>query len=99
MISWQSLHIEVYRDSHDQASTSGDGDQTRAAARELDDQQGSAAADATATMIVYPIPAGLFSPRGRSSKLRQVSAHRRPREAASTTISGCTSGERSCLGN
>jgi hypothetical protein len=27
MILWQSLHVEVYRDTHDQASTSGDGDQ------------------------------------------------------------------------
>jgi hypothetical protein len=27
MILWKSLHIEVYRDTHDQASTSGDGDQ------------------------------------------------------------------------
>jgi hypothetical protein len=27
MILWQSLRIEVYRDTHDQASTSGDGDQ------------------------------------------------------------------------
>jgi hypothetical protein len=46
-------------------------------------------------MIVYSIPAGLFSPRGRSPKFGRC---RRtdpalPREAASTTISGCTSGE------
>jgi hypothetical protein len=27
MISWKSLQVEVYRDTHDQASTSGDGDQ------------------------------------------------------------------------
>ena len=27
MISWKSLHVEVYRDTHDQAGTSGDGDQ------------------------------------------------------------------------
>jgi hypothetical protein len=27
MILWKSLHVEVYRDTHDQASTSGDGDQ------------------------------------------------------------------------
>ena len=27
MISWKSLQVEVYRDTDDQASTSGDGDQ------------------------------------------------------------------------
>jgi hypothetical protein len=27
MILWQSLHVEVYGDTDDQASTSGDGDQ------------------------------------------------------------------------
>jgi hypothetical protein len=45
-----------------------------------------------ATMIVYPIPVGLFSPLGRSPKLdrcRRTDAAL-PREAASTTISGCT---------
>jgi hypothetical protein len=43
-------------------------------------------------MIVYPTPAGLFSPLGRSPKLdrcRRTDAAL-PREAASTTISGCT---------
>ena len=48
--------------------------------------------DAAATMIVYPTPAGLFSPRVRWPELDRC---RRtdpalPREAASTTISGCT---------
>jgi hypothetical protein len=100
MISWKSLHVEVYRDTHDQASTSGDGDQhellggswmiSRVVPRRM----------RRSPMIVYPIQAGLFSPRGRSPKLGRC---RRtdpalPREAASTTISGCTSGEPSCSG-
>ena len=53
MILWQSLHIEVYRDTHDQASTSGDGDQHQLLRGALFDQQGSAVPDAAATMLVY----------------------------------------------
>ena len=92
MILWQSLHVEVYRDTDDQASTSVDGDQhellrgswmiSRVVPRRM----------RRPPMIVYPIPVGLFSPRGRSPKLDRC---RRtdpalPREAASTKISGCT---------
>ena len=92
MISWKSLQVEVYRDTDDQASTSGDGDQhellrgswmiSRVVPRRM----------RRPPMIVYPIPAGLFSPRGRSPKLDRC---RRtdpalPREAASTTISGAS---------
>jgi len=100
MISWKSLHIEVYRDTHDQASTSGDGDQHELLRGSWMMSQGSAAPDAAATMIVYPIPAGLFSPRGRSPKLDRCprTDPALPREAATATISGSTSGEPSCLG-
>ena len=50
-------------------------------------------------MIVYPIPVGLFSRRGRSPKIARC--RRRTdcaaEEAASTTISGGVSGEPSSL--
>ena len=70
MILWQSLHVEVNRDNHGQASASGDGDQHELLpGHELDDQQGSAARMRRPPMIIYPIPVGLFFPRGRSPKV------------------------------
>jgi hypothetical protein len=41
MILWQSLHVEVNRDTHDEGSASGDDDrQELLLGHELDDQQG-----------------------------------------------------------
>jgi hypothetical protein len=76
MILWKSLHIEVYRDPHDRASTSGDGDQHELLRGSLMISRGVPRRMRRPPMIVYPIPAGLFSLRGRSPKLDRC--RRRP---------------------
>jgi hypothetical protein len=70
MILWQSLHVEVNRDTHGQASASGDDDQHELLpGHELDDQQGSAAPDVAATYDHLPDSGWAGFPRGRSPKV------------------------------
>ena len=93
MILWQSLHVEVNRDTHGQASTSGDDDQHELLPGTLDDQQGSAAPDAAATYDRLPDSGWAVLPRGRSPKVdrcrRRTDCARRgkrraPRSAAAS---------------
>ena len=76
MILWQSLHIEVYRDSHGQASASGDDDQHELLPGSWMISRWVPRRMRRPPMIVYPIPVGLFSARGRSPKGDRCRRHR-----------------------
>jgi hypothetical protein len=71
MILWKSLHIEVYRDTHGQASASGDDDQNALLPGSWMISRGVPRRMRRPPMIVYPNPVGLFS--GPVVQGRQVS--------------------------
>ena len=66
MILWQSLHVEVNRDNHGQASASGDDDQHELLRGRWMISRWVPRRMWRPPMIIYPIPVGLFSPRGPS---------------------------------
>jgi hypothetical protein len=69
MILWQSLHVEVDRDTHGQASASGDDDRHELLPGRLMISTGVPRRMRRPPMIIYPIPVGLVSRAGRSSKV------------------------------
>ena len=61
MILWQSLHVEVNRDTHGQASASGDDDQHELLPGSWMISRWVPRRMWRPPMIVYPIPVGLVS--------------------------------------
>ena len=89
---WKSLHIEVYRDTHDQASTSVAGDQHGLLFGSWMISGRVRRRMRRPPMIIYLIPVGLAScaaGRPRQSGVGGAPTAL-PREAASPTISGAS---------